>query len=71
MMICSKLISADVASNVKDNWMVQRHRNYGFSAVAYDQAIEQTQNRDSCDGSCALLNDGFSSNVLVNSVIIW
>ena len=35
------------AKNIRENWTVQRQDRYGFSAIACDQAIEQTANRDS------------------------
>ena len=36
-----------ILSEISCNFAVQRQNNYGFSAVACDQTIEQTVNRDS------------------------
>ena len=38
---------ADIATNIEENWTVQRQERYGFSSIACDQTIEQTLNRDS------------------------
>jgi hypothetical protein len=40
-------LNLDAFENLKKNWTVQRQHRYGFSAIACDQAIEQTANRDS------------------------
>jgi hypothetical protein len=40
-------LNLDASENLKKNWTVQRQHRYGFSAIACDQAIEQTANRDS------------------------
>ena len=40
-------IDLGAAENLKKHWTVQRQGRYGFSAIACDQAIEQTANKDS------------------------
>ena len=41
------LIFQGASTELGLNWTVQRQKNYGFSSIASDQAIEQTCNRDS------------------------
>ena len=41
------LLFIGALADVSANFAVQRQNNYGFAAVACDQTIEQTANRDS------------------------
>ncbi|XP_028415026.1 uncharacterized protein LOC114538109 [Dendronephthya gigantea] len=46
-MICLDDTHPGASAELSSKWTVQRQQNYGFSAIACDQAIEQTCNRDS------------------------